>query len=66
MASGYLNLACYTGQIRTIHSFGVIPSDGVILDACEPNDETILCEATYDVDVVRQYIEDKCMDKREC
>lgn len=38
--SGLLNLKCYTGEIRTIHSFGIIPSTGKMLDACEPNKET--------------------------
>ena len=41
--SGLLNLKCYAGEIRTIHSFGIIPSNGKMLDACEHNQETELC-----------------------
>lgn len=37
---GNLNLACPTAEIRRIESFGVIPSDGKVNDACWPNEET--------------------------
>lgn len=48
LGTGKLRLNCYAGQIQTIHSFGVIPSDGAIQDACVANEETIDCESSYD------------------
>jgi hypothetical protein len=44
----------------------VIPSTGHILDACEPNEETELCESSFDHDKVQAFLEEKCMDQREC
>ena len=40
LESGYLNLRCYAGEIKEIYTFGVIPGDAHILDACIPNEET--------------------------
>lgn len=48
MESRYLKLKCNTGEIRDVHSFGIIPSDAHILDACEPNKETAWCDHAYD------------------
>jgi hypothetical protein len=59
-------LVCYTGQIRKIHSFGIIPKDGKILDACEPNEETKKCTDQFDENKVLKFLEKNCLDKREC
>lgn len=48
MESRFLWLVCQTGEIWELHAFGIIPSDGRILDACEPNSETIWCDSEYD------------------
>ena len=48
MESWFLKLTCYTGEIREVHSFGIIPSNGMILDACEPNEETRWCDNAFD------------------
>ena len=61
-----MNLRCFTGEIRTIHSFGLIPSDGNILDACLPNDETVRCDPVLDYDFALSYIEETCLNKRYC
>lgn len=47
MESRFLKLKCFTGEIWNVHSFGIIPSDGHILDACEPNEETKRCDNAY-------------------
>lgn len=37
---GNLTMSCPTGEMRKIISFGLIPRDGLINDACLPNFET--------------------------
>ena len=48
LAVDRLNIVWATGKIGRIVSFGVIPSDASILDACLPNEETQLCEGVFD------------------
>ena len=66
LESGFLNLVCHTGEIRTIHDFGVIPEGAVVLDACIDNEETERCKSSYDEQKVNAYIEATCLNKREC
>jgi len=56
MNSWFLRLECQTGEIRQIYSFGIIPSDGHILDACEPNNETRKCDDAFDRTRLRNFI----------
>ena len=46
---GELTLRCPVGQIGQVTSFGVTPAEASILDACEPNEETIKCYGMYDL-----------------
>ena len=45
-----------------MHSFGIIPSNGKLLDACEPNKETKKCAPFMDEKLVRKFIEMKCLN----
>lgn len=63
---GNLSLTCPTGLMRKVVSFGVIPAEGRINDACLPNDETKQCEGTYDEDHAREKIREWCLNKPQC
>lgn len=47
-------------------SFGIIPAEGKINDACLPNHETKQCDGIIDFDLARQRIEDRCMHEPYC
>lgn len=66
LAVGNLTLTCPTGQIGEIVSFGIIPAEGVINDACLPNEETQRCDSIVDYDTVKSNIEDVCLGKPFC
>ena len=57
LAVDRLNIVCSTGKIGRIVSFGIIPSDASVLDACLPNDETRQCEGVYNEPYVRNQLE---------
>ena len=63
LAVDHLNLICNTGKIGRIVSFGVIPTDASVLDACLPNEETEQCNHVFNKDYVRQELELKCLGK---
>ena len=63
---GNLQISCPTAEIRQIVSFGVIPSDGKVNDACWPNDETSTCAGVYDEASTRAKIEELCLGKPHC
>jgi hypothetical protein len=56
-------LVCNTGKIGRIVSFGVIPTEASVLDACLPNEETEQCNHVFKKDYVRQELELKCLGK---
>jgi len=65
LAVNHLSLVCPSGQIGRIVSFGVIPSDAEILDACLQNEETKQCRDIYNEKYVRNEIELSCLGKSQ-
>lgn len=63
---GNLTLTCPTGQIGEIVSFGIIPAEGKINDACLPNEETKMCDEVYDQEQAKLAIEKVCLGKPYC
>jgi hypothetical protein len=45
---GKLTLACPTGKIQDVVSFGVTPKDAMVLDSCLPNNESLSCYDMYE------------------
>jgi hypothetical protein len=66
LAVGNLTLTCPTAEIRNIVSFGIIPADGKVNDACLPNTETKEWDHIFDHTHVKQQIENRCMGKPFC
>jgi len=66
LAVGNLTLTCPTGDIGEVVSFGIIPAEGRINDACLPNDETKQCDGIIDYPKVRASIEETCLGKPFC
>lgn len=65
-AANNLNLVCPSGKIGRIESFGVIPSDAAILDACSHNNDTIQCKNVYNEPYVRNELELNCLGRVSC
>lgn len=66
LAVDRLTLACPAGVIGSITSFGLIPSNGSILDACLPNDETKQCDYVLNHGYIRNQLELKCLGQPSC
>jgi hypothetical protein len=65
-AVGDLTLTCPSGRIGEIVSFGIIPAEGKINDACLPNEETVTCDSVIDFDFAEKEIKRKCIGKPYC
>ena len=48
VGSGSLYFDCTTGIISDIYDFGITPDGSRILDPCQQNEETVVCEDTFD------------------
>ena len=63
---GNLTMSWPTGNMKNVVSFGIIPSDGIINDACLPNSETKQWESSYDHETARIDIEKLCLNRTFC
>lgn len=63
---GNLTMTWPTGEMREIVSFGIIPSDGLVNDACLSNSETAKCEESYHPEKLLIDIEEGWLNKSYC
>ena len=63
---GTLELQWQTSQISEIVSFGIIPSDAAVNDAWWPNEETIYCDTSINLQIALDDISEKCLGKSHC
>lgn len=53
-------------MIKDVVSFGIIPGNANILDACLPNEETETCRTVLKEDEVAEIINKECLDQEFC
>ena len=63
---GIMHLTCSTGFIQEIVSFGIIPHNANIMDACTQNVETDTCEGMFHRDQIEIEIVERCFQKQTC